>query len=204
MTGLRVAVVAEDSNLRDLAVALAGAVARAQGQRIEVDGRWLTRGCRDAELAKQYRAAATHADVVVVVADAADASRGRRRRPSHRQKARGLERRLPRDVEVRHHVGAADPCAEGWLLALGPAVVSGLSGALGITFHGPAQWPSPRSEREAKEALAGLIANGTGGQRLTRDGFEFCSEIVAAAELGPSLEPSLAEFVQGLRRLLAV
>ncbi|MGH7151324.1 MAG: hypothetical protein ACREIU_11535 [Planctomycetota bacterium] len=132
-------------------------------------------------------------DVLVVGADASGSShmgRGRTRR----QKERSLRPLLGR-FEAKLLLAIAEPSVEAWLIADAGAFAGGMEEGLGLAFSRPREWPVPRGEREAKEALGRLIRDGTGAT-LPRRGFEYASAIVSRMDLERSPNPSLAAWAR--------
>lgn len=191
---VRCAVVAEDRNLADAVVAVIRACGRGAEAVVDVISVTTTSGCRPRRLGYLVEAGAVDADLVVVAADAAGEGHGRGRTISYRRKAQALEDLVPIDLRHKTLVAAAGPCAEAWLLSDPRAFAAGIREGIGVDFVAPTEWPIPQSEREAKQMIGDVASAGTGGDRLARNGFELCVEILGRAELERSANPSLADF----------
>ncbi len=138
-------------------------------------------------------------DMLVVGADASGSShvgRGRTRR----QKERNLRPLLAR-FEGKLLLAIAEPSVEAWLMADAGAFAGGMEEGLGRSFAKPREWPVPRNEREAKEALGRLIRDGTGAI-LPRRAFEYAKEIVSRTDLERSSSPSLAAWARSFLRFV--
>ncbi len=155
------------------------------------------RGCRGRRLRDVYPAIRSECALVVVAADAKIEGKP----VTHRRKARALETFLGgRDPGLLPAVAA--PSVEAWLLCDPTSFAAGISEGTGGRFRKLAEWPNPRSERSAKEALGRLIHEGCGGH-LPRSGFEYAPEIVARMDLLHAPNRSLADWARAFVERIA-
>ncbi|MBL9086559.1 MAG: hypothetical protein JNM10_05415 [Planctomycetia bacterium] len=199
----RFQLIAEDRNLHDLASALVRRqLAETESPVVLSTAVRLTHGCRPEALRQLVDRSSADHDVVLVVVDADGEGHGFPRRPTHRQKSGALQKLISGSGRGNVHVFAASPCAEGWLLSMGPAIGLAISAVLGVEFKPPPHWPTPASERDAKLALSDLLSSAIQGDHLPRLGFEFAAEIVAGADLSTLTNRSLTDFLVATRRLM--
>lgn len=189
-----VGLIVEDVRFADF---LAAAVPKLAGAGRELDLLVeKTSGCRPRKLREIHERVRARCAVLVVGADAKRDGRT----TTHRQKARGLRGLLPESPTLVP--ATAHPCVEAWLYADPSAFARGIESGTGVRFRRPAEWPVPRSERQAKDQLGRLIRDGCGGP-LLRGGFEFAPEIVAHLDLPNSRNPSLAQWARDFLGMLA-
>lgn len=190
---LDVGLIVEDRRFRDF---LEPAIrALASNKHIEI-GRLVhanTQGCRTGVLRNEYQRL-SECDAIVVAADAFGQRHVRRGR-SHRQKARTIRETLdPEDAKLIPAI--AQPSVEAWLMSDPRAFARGLEEGTRQPFRMPAEWPNPRTEREAKSMLGNVVAAGLGSP-LPRSGFEFAERIVATMDLEAAPNESLADWARG-------
>ena len=199
MTGpVRVGVVGEDLGFADFLGPWIDRIAADRSIPTEVVPAELTHACRPAQLRNWLERLEPRCDLLVVGADSGGSTHARTTR-SYRRKVQDMAPLV--DARAKPVVLAvAEPSVEAWLIADPSAFADGITAGTGVRFRVPAVWPRPRGERDAKEALGRLLAEGL-GEPLLRNGFEFAPEIVR--RMTPGSSESLDAWVREFERTLS-
>ncbi len=187
----RIGLIVEDIRFELFLRPLVACLARQAGTPVLLGPSLRLGGCRPRCLKKHYEQVKESCDLIVLGADSKSAGKAL----SHRRKERRLRAHLAEDPRLV--IAVAEPSIEAWILCDPAAFAQGLTAGTGVVFRLPAEWPAPRTEQEAKEALGRVVVEGYGAP-LSYGGFGYAPEIVQGLDFEKCPSESLGSFARDL------
>lgn len=195
---IQLSLIVEDRRFVEFMRPTVARIAESHAVAVSIAEVYAIHGCRAKVLVERCKSAAPKSDIIIIAADSS--GEFHRGAPTTFRRKAGHLRELVTGLHPRISFAIADPCVESWLMSDPAALRLGIEAAMNaagvaVHFRSPAAWPTPRSERAAKQALGQLIAGGIGAS-LPLQGFEYAGEVVGRMELENSRSASLAAWTR--------